>query len=197
MTSSLLSTKLYIPPVRTGAIARPRLTEKLMSGINQPGRFTLLSGPAGFGKTTLLSEFVAQIQQTSLPGIREPKVGEEKVHTAVAWLSLDEGDSDLNRFWTYLITACQSVASEVGETVLALLQSSQPLPDDTIPTLLINDLIRQDRALILILDDFHTIQNAMLHASLLFLLDHLPPNLHLIVSTRTDPPWPLARLQGT
>ena len=114
----------------------------------------------------------------------------------VAWLSLDEGDNDPNRFWTYLIAACQSVFSEVGETALALLRTPQPLPEDTIPTLLINDLTSQDRPLVLVLDDFHTIQNPSLHASILFLLDHLPHNLHLIVSTRTDPPWPLARFRA-
>ena len=178
MSFSLLSTKLYIPPVRAGAIARPRLTEKLLSGINHPGSFIMLSGPAGFGKTTLLSKFVAQIQQP------------------VAWLSLDEGDSDPNRFWSYLIAACQSVFSEVGETALALLRAPQPVPEDTIPTLLINDLASQNHALVLILDDYHTIQNPLLQASILFLLDHLPNNLHLIVSTRTDPPWPLARFRA-
>ncbi len=197
MLSSLLSTKLFIPPVRPGAIARPRLTERLLSGVNHPGRFTLLSGPAGFGKTTLLSEVIAQIQQQ-----REPEGGEPKVHArdplvrTVAWLSLDEGDNDPNRFWNYLITACQSVLGEVGETALALLRTPQPFSDDTIPTLLINDLTSQKHSLVLVLDDYHTIQNTALHASLLFLLDHLPPNLHLIVSTRTDPPWPLARYRA-
>jgi LuxR family maltose regulon positive regulatory protein len=181
MSFTLLPTKLYIPPVRAGAVARPRLIEKLLSGVQHPagvqvpGSFILLSGPAGFGKTTLLSEFAAQIQQP------------------VAWLSLDEGDNDPNRFWTYLITACQSVLNEVGENALALLRTPQPMPDDTIPTLLINDLISQTHPLVLVLDDFHTIQNPSLHTGILFLLDHLPHNLHLIVSTRIDPPWPLAR----
>lgn len=163
---------------------RPRLTGKLLSGVQRPGSFILLSGPAGFGKTTLLSEFVAQILQQ-----RESLVG-------VAWLSLDEGDSDPHRFWTYLIAACQGVQEGVGETALALLNMPQPLPEGAIPTLLINDLTRQDRPLVLVLDDYHTIQNPSIHADLLFLLDHLPQNLHLIVSTRTDPPWPLARYRA-
>ena len=178
MAFPLLSTKLYIPPSRSGAVARPRLTEKLLLGVNHPGSFTLLSGPAGFGKTTLLSELVARVEQP------------------VAWLSLDDGDSDPNRFWTYLIAACQSALGGIGETALELLRAPQPLPEDTLPTLLINDLAGQDRPLVLILDDFHTVQNSSLHASLLFLLDHLPPNLHLILSTRTDPPWPLARYRA-
>ena len=184
MTFSFLSTKLFIPPVRTGAIARPRLTEKLLAGIKHPGGFALLSGPAGFGKTTLLSEFVAQTQQ-----IGELKLG-------AAWLSLDEGDNDPARFWSYWIKACQSILEEVGEDALAVLRAPQPLPDDTIPTLPINNLAGRDLSLVLVLDDFHAIQNASIHSSLLFLLDHLPPNLHLILSTRTDPPWPLARYRA-
>jgi LuxR family transcriptional regulator, maltose regulon positive regulatory protein len=182
MSFSLLSTKLYIPPARAGAVARSRLTDKLLSGVKHPQSVTLISGPAGFGKTTLLSDFVAWVQ-------REPLV-------RAAWLSLDEEDNDPNRFWTYLITACQTVLTGVGETALELLRAPQPLPEDTIPTLLINDLAGQDHPLVLVLDDFHTIQNAPVNASMVFLLDHLPRNLHLIVSTRSDPPWPLARYRA-
>jgi LuxR family maltose regulon positive regulatory protein len=150
----------------------------LTSGVQRTGCVILLSGPAGFGKTTLLSEFVAQNPQP------------------IAWLSLDEGDSDPNRFWAYFITACQSVLDRVGETALDLLRAPQPLPENAIPTLLINDLASQAGSLVLILDDYHTIQNPALHAELLFLLDHLPGNLHLILSTRTDPPWPLSRYRA-
>lgn len=178
MSISFLSSKLYIPPVREGAVARPRLVEKMLSGFQQPGSFILLSGPAGFGKTTLLSELAAQI-------------GER-----VAWLSLEESDNDPNRFWTYLIKACQFVFPEVGETALSLLRASQPLIEDSIPTLLINDLTAQDRLLVLVLDDYHTIQNPSLHTGILFLLDHLPHHLRLVVSTRTDPPWPLSRYRA-
>jgi LuxR family transcriptional regulator, maltose regulon positive regulatory protein len=178
MAISLLSTKLYIPPARLNAIARPRLAEKLLSAVNQPGSFTLLAGPAGFGKTTLLSEFVALLNRP------------------VAWLSLDEGDNDPIRFWTYLIAACKSILDSVGEAALELFSTHQPLPDDTVPTILINDLTMQDRSVVLILDDYHEIQNSSIHASLLFLLDHLPPHLHIVVSTRTDPPWPLARYRA-
>ena len=191
MSFSLLSTKLYIPPVRAGAVARPRLVEKLLSGLQRPGSFTLLSGPAGFGKTTLLSEFIARIHQPC-----EPLVRNEPLVRDAAWLSLDEGDNDPNRFWSYLISACQSVFCEVGETALALLRAPQPLPEDTIPTLLINDLTSQNQALALVLDDYHTIQNPLLQASIVFLLDHLPNNLHLVIASRTDPPWPLARFRA-
>jgi LuxR family transcriptional regulator, maltose regulon positive regulatory protein len=178
MAFPILSTKLYIPPVREGAIQRQRLTEKLLSGVNHAGSTVLISGPAGFGKTTLLSEFARE------------------VHMPVAWLSLDEGDNDPNRFWNYLISACQSAIPGIGEAAQDLLRAPAPLPDETIPTLLINDLNSQGKPLALVLDDFHTIQNPNLQTSLLFLLEHLPQTLHLFVSTRTDPPWPLARFRA-
>lgn len=178
VSGSLLSTKLYIPPARANAVARPHLTEKLLAGVGRPGSFTLLSGPAGSGKTTLLSGFVIRL--------RRP----------VAWLSLDEGDNDPFRFWTHLIAACQSIVDGVGAAALELLSTPQALPEDTVPTSLINDLASQNRSVVLVLDDYHEIQNPAIHAGLLFLLDHLPDNLHLVVSTRTDPPWPLARYRA-
>jgi len=178
MSVSLLLTKLNIPHTRASGVIRPRLTEKLFDGVNRPGSFVLLSGPAGFGKTTLLSEFVGQLGQP------------------VAWVSLDEGDNDPIRFWTYLITACQSFQPKVGESALAFFQTSQPLPDDAIPTILINDLVRLESDLILILDDYHLIHNPFIHAALGFLLDHIPDRLHLVLSTRVDPPWPLARFRA-
>jgi LuxR family maltose regulon positive regulatory protein len=178
MPVSMLSTKFYIPPLRPDAVSRPRLTASLIAGVNRPRCLTLLSGPAGSGKTTLLSEFAAR---AGLP---------------VAWLSLDAEDSDPRRFWTYLIAACQSVLHGVGESALALLRAAQPLPDDAVPTVLINDLAVQDRAFVLVLDDYHAVQNASIHAGVQFLLDHLPDSLRLVVSTRVDPPWPLARYRA-
>jgi LuxR family transcriptional regulator, maltose regulon positive regulatory protein len=178
MSIFLLSTKLYIPPSRANVIARSRLTEKLLSGVGHPGSFTLLSGPAGFGKTTLLSEFVAQLGRP------------------VAWVSLDEGDNDPIRFWTYLIAACQSIHKGLGESALALFHTPQPLPDDTIPTILINDLSRLESDIVLILDDYHVIQNQSIHTAFSFMLDHLPNKLHIVLSTRVDPPWPLARFRA-
>jgi LuxR family transcriptional regulator, maltose regulon positive regulatory protein len=103
MSDSLLATKLYIPPTRSDVIERPHLTEKLLSGVDRPGSFVLLSGPAGFGKTTLLSNFVTCLGQH------------------VAWVSLDDGDNDYPRFWKYLIAACQSVLDDVGTSALELL----------------------------------------------------------------------------
>lgn len=178
MSGSLLSTKLYIPPRRAKVIARPRLTEMLLAGVNQPGSITLLSGPAGFGKTTLLSEFVAQLKRP------------------VAWVSLDEGDNDPIRFWIYVISACQSVQDGVGEAALGMIRTPQSLPDEAIPTILINDLARSEEGLILVLDDYQAIHNPAIHTAVAFILDHLPAGLHLALSTRVDPPFPLARLRA-
>ena len=179
MSVPILSTKLHIPHTRIHGVSRPRLTEKLRTGVTRPGNFVLLSGPAGFGKTTLLSEFAALPQQPP-----------------IAWVSLDEADNDPIRFWTYLIAACQTVQSEIGESGLALLQTPQHLPDETIPTLLINDLAILGKGLVLVLDDYHLIQNSSIHTAIFFLLEHLPNNLSLILSTRVDPPWPLARFRA-
>ena len=178
MTITLVPTKFYIPPARSDAVPRPRLTEKLLNILDQPGSFVLLSGPAGSGKTALLSEFVSQLKQP------------------IAWLSLDYGDNDPLVFWNYLIAACRAALGQFGTSILELFETTNNLSADTLPTLFINDFLEQDRSLILILDDYHNVQNPTIHESLLFLLEHLPPNLHLLLSTRTDPPWPLTRFRA-
>ena len=175
MSAFLLSTKFYIPRARANSVSRPRLTEKLLELVDRPGCIGLLSGPAGFGKTTLLSEFVGRLGQP------------------VAWLSLDEGDNDPIRFWTYLITACQSIQNGIGETALALFQMGQPFSADTVQTILINDIARSGHEMVLILDDYHVIQNQSIHAGLVYLFEHSPAVFHILLSTRVDPPWPLAR----
>jgi LuxR family maltose regulon positive regulatory protein len=214
MSLSLLSTKLYIPPARPNAVARPRLTEKLTAGLEQPGSITLLSGPAGFGKTTLLSAWITDCRLKiddhrlwiessrrghSLEANHRFTINHQQSpikNLQFAWVSLDEGDNDPIRFWTYLIAACQSIREGVGESALALFRMPQPLPSETVPTILINDLAGVDRDLVLILDDYHTIENETIHTALGFLLEHLPGKLHLVVSTRVDPPWPLARFRA-
>lgn len=178
MSPSLLSTKLFAPPTRANYIERPRLTEELLSSLHQQGNFALLSGPAGFGKTTLLSDFVRRLQKP------------------VAWVSLDEGDNDFTRFWTYVISACQFVVRNVGKTALELISTPQPLPDDAVPTILINDFVSSDGSVVLVLDDYHEIQTSSIHASLEYLIEHLPDNLYIVISTRIDPPWPLARYRA-
>ena len=178
MVLPLLSTKLHIPHARAKAVLRSLLIERLLTGVNHPKSLTLLSGPAGFGKTTLLGTFATEFQHP------------------IAWVSLDEVDNDPIRFWTYLLTACQSIQSDTGVSGPAVLQSPQPMSDETIPMILINDLVRLGSDLVIVLDDYHVIQNTAIHSAFAFLFDHLPENLHVVVSTRVDPPWPLARLRA-
>lgn len=178
MTISLLSTKLHIQRPRANGVARPRLTTKLLAALERAGQLILVSAPAGFGKTTLLAELAAA------------------AHRPFAWISLGEGENDPIHFWHYVTAACRSILPGVGEAVLTLVQTPQPLENETIPTLLINDIANQSKDLILVLDDYHCIQNQSIHLALSFLVDHLPENLHLIVSTRVDPPLPLARLRA-
>lgn len=177
MSVSLLSTKLYTPPTRADGVSRPHLTDKLQSCLSQPGCFALLSGPAGFGKTTLLSEFVTDLKHP------------------VAWVSLDEGDDDPIRFWSYVISACQSVHAGLGESALEILRSPLPQSGEAVTTSMINDLAGLDQDLILVLDDYHNIQNEAIHSAFTYLLEHSPSNFHVVISTRIDPPWPLARFR--
>ncbi|HEY3473569.1 MAG TPA: AAA family ATPase [Anaerolineales bacterium] len=178
MKDLFLSTKIHIPHLRTNKVSRARLTKRLRAGIDQPGSFALLSGPAGFGKTTLICEFAANLPER------------------VTWLSLDEADNDPSRFWTYLIRACQSVYADIGESALAGLRTPGPMPPEVIPTLLINDVAMLKTGLVLVLDDYHVIQNQTIHSGIGFMLDHLSDNLHLIISTRVDPPLSLARFRA-
>jgi LuxR family maltose regulon positive regulatory protein len=178
MPIPLLSTKFYIPRTRPGAVARPRLSSKLLEGIQRPGTLLLVSCPAGFGKTTLLSEFVQ--------GLEIPP----------AWISLDEADNDPIRFWAAVITALQRIRPGTGEAALGLLEMPVSLPDEAIPTLLVNELAAVEDAIVLILDDYHVIRDQAIQTAFGFLLDHLPDNLHIVVSTRMDPPWPLARFRA-
>ncbi len=169
----MLPTKLHMPALRPSLVSRPQLIHKLS---RRPlGKLTLVSAPAGSGKTTLICQFISQLGRP------------------FAWLSLDEADNDVSRFWRYLIAACQTVQKEVGASLLPLLESAQSLPDDTIPNLLINDIIDRACAGVLVLDDYHLIQNLSIHRGVAYLLNYLPPDLHVVVSTRADPPWPLAR----
>jgi LuxR family maltose regulon positive regulatory protein len=189
----LLATKLYVPSTRPGLVPRLHLVKRLDEGLRPTQGFgrkmTLISAPAGFGKTTLLSEWIADC------GWLEPEV-------RVAWLSLDEGDDDLARFLTYLVGALRTIPSlgeaDVGESALAMLQASQPQPPpvEAILTTLINKITAVPTAFILVLDDYHLIQAQPIHDALAFLLDHQPPSMHLALATRADPPLPIARLRG-
>lgn len=176
MTASLLTTKLYIPPPRPNAVNRPRLLARLDAGLH--GRLTLVSAPAGFGKTTLVSAWVSDCGRP------------------VAWLSLDAGDNDPTRFLTYLTAAVQTVAPDVGAGVLSALRSPQPPPLEAILTALANEIAALPAPFLLVLDDYHVIEAASVGGALAFLIDHLPPPLHLVIATREDPPLALARLRA-
>jgi LuxR family maltose regulon positive regulatory protein len=177
MTTSILATKLSIPPPRRHVVPRPRLIERLNEGLDC--KLTLISAPAGFGKTTLISDWLA--------GCARP----------AAWLSLDEGDRDPVHFLTYLVAALQTVATGMGASVLAALQSLQPPPTDMVLAALLNSVARtMSDHFVLVLDDYHLVDTKRVRAVLTFLLEHLPPQMHLIVATREDPHLPLARLRA-
>jgi LuxR family maltose regulon positive regulatory protein len=183
MSTSVLATKLYIPLPRARVVLRPRLIERLNEGLSANCKLTLISAPAGFGKTTLVSEWVASCER------REPKV-------RAAWLSLDEGDNDPTRFLTYLVAAFQTTVPNIGIGVMALLQSPQPPPTESILTALLNEITNIPDNFSLILDDYHVIDSKPVDYILTFLLEHLPLQMHLVIATREDPHLPLARLRA-
>jgi LuxR family maltose regulon positive regulatory protein len=171
----MLATKLYFPPPRANVVLRPRLSQRLNEGLHR--KLTLISAPAGFGKTTLVSEWLAVCGRP------------------VAWLSLDDGDSDPTRFLTYFVAALQTIAPTVGVGVLGVLQSAQPPPPEAILTVLLNDIAAVADSFVLVLDDYHLIDAQSVDTALLFLLEHMPPQMHLVITTREDPQFPLARLR--
>jgi LuxR family maltose regulon positive regulatory protein len=176
MLTPILATKFYIPPPRPKAVLRPRLVERLNEGLHL--KLTLISAPAGFGKTTLLSEWVASCER------------------ATAWLSLDEGDNDLARFLVYLVAALQTVEEGIGEGVLTMLHSSQSPPIESMLTALLNEIAAMPDDFILVLDDYHIIDVQPVDQTLAFLIEHLPPRMHVVIATREDPQIPLARLRA-
>jgi LuxR family maltose regulon positive regulatory protein len=199
MSTPILATKLYIPPLRPQVILRPRLIERLNEGLSANRRLTLISAPAGFGKTTLVSEWVSERMRDEGGRMKE----EENLHPSsfiphlakVAWLSLDKDDNDLPRFLGYFVAALQTIAPTVGEATLGALQSSQPPPTDVLLTALLNDLVALGDAA-LVLDDYHVIESPPIGEALTFFVDHLPPQFRLVIASREDPPLPLARLRA-
>ena len=182
MPAPLLETKLYVPRPRRGLVPRPRLSQRLDRGTTS--KLMLISAPAGFGKTTLLTEWLAA-------GPAAP--ADDRL---AAWLSLDRADNDPASFWTYVIAALQTVAPGVGESALTLLQAPQPPPIETVLTALLNDLGAITGDIVLVLDDYHVIDARDVQDGMAFLLDHLPPRLHVVIASRTDPALPLARLRA-
>ncbi|MDX6325061.1 MAG: hypothetical protein QOK15_1415 [Nocardioidaceae bacterium] len=177
MASALLETKLFVPRPRRGVVARGRLNELLRGA--EDSALVLVSAPAGFGKTTLVAEWVASVQAE---GVQLP-----------AWLCLDSGDNDAGTFWTYVVTALRRLAPEVGVTALELLAAPQLPPIGTVLTTVINDLGGLSREVLLVLDDYHLIEAREVHEGVAFLLDHRPPQLRVLITCRADPPLPLAR----
>lgn len=171
----ILTTKLFIPRLRKNLVSRPRLVNRLTEGLDR--KLTLIAAPAGFGKTTLLSEWIPQ----------SPR--------CVTWLSLEDGDNDLVKFWAYFIASLQGLKPEIGASILSLLQSPQPPPITSILTALINEITAFKDMFAIVLDDYHVIDSQPVHDALTFLMNHLPKNMHLVVTTRIDPPLPLARIR--
>lgn len=176
MSVPLLATKLYIPPPRPKVVLRPRLIERLNEGLER--KLTLISAAAGFGKTTVVSEWVARCGRP------------------VAWMSVDEGDNDPARFLTYLVAALQTIEPSMGGWLMAALQSPQPPAADVILTTLLNEINAIPNPFVLVLDDYHVVDAKPVDQALTFLLEHLPPQMHLVIATREDPNLPLARLRA-
>ena len=214
----LLLTKLHIPPVRRELVSRPRLLEKLDAGLDRS--LTLVSAPAGFGKTTLLSEWAHSVGAHGRAPVAAPPPGESTHHVGahgdappaappqIAWLSLDESDNELARFLAYTIAAIRQAAgpdTTIGGPAQGMLQApgfadaSTPPPAEAVLTSLVNEIATAPSRIILVLDDYHMIEAQEVHEATAFLLEHLPPSpggLHLIVASREDPPLPLARLRA-
>jgi LuxR family maltose regulon positive regulatory protein len=181
MAAPILATKLYVPPPRPSLVPRPRLVERLNEGLH--GGLTLLAAPAGYGKSTLLSAWIDQCTREN-----------PKLH--VAWLSLDEGDSDPSRFLLYLVAALHGADPSCGAEAMAALQSPQPPPAESILTDLINDIDGISGDILLVLDDYHAVHSPKVDEVLTSLLEHLPARLRLVIATREDPMLPLARLRA-
>jgi LuxR family maltose regulon positive regulatory protein len=177
MSAPILATKLYLPPPRAKIVLRHRLIERLNEGLSSGCKLTLISASAGFGKTTMVSEWIAGCDRR------------------VAWLSLDKGDNDPVRFVSYLVAALRTIKAGIGEGLVAVLQSPQPPTTESILTTLINEITTIPDNFIFVLDDYHVIDSKQVDNALTFLIEHLPPQMHLVIATREDPKLPLSRLR--
>ncbi len=175
MARPVMATKLYVPKLRAGLVARPRLRERLRRGAES--RLTLLSAPAGFGKTTLLAEWLTETAAQD---------------RTVAWLSLDPEDNEPAAFWTCVVTALRTAVPGAGSGALELLTTS-PLPTEQLLITLLNELDAAPGEVWLVLDDYHLADSREVSDGLVFFLEHLPPHLHVVLSTRADPDLPLPR----
>ena len=183
MPTPVLATKLYFPAPRPQITSRPRLLKRLNDELGASRKLSLVCAPAGFGKTTLLIEWITQ-RRRQHPG------------ECIAWLSLDAQDNDSSRFLTYIIAALRGADAEIGAEMTELVQRDQVLAMQPALTSLINDVARSGKEFILVLDDYHVIEEGPIHEAVTFILDHLPPQLHLVIASRSDPPLSLARLRS-
>jgi LuxR family maltose regulon positive regulatory protein len=184
MIGRFLKTKFHIPLWRTGAVSRPRLLERLQLGLNERSKLTLISGPAGYGKTTLVTEWIHII------------LNDRKTAARVAWLSLDDGDNDPARFLGYFVSALKTIDETLGQSAPSLLRMPQLPPLSLIFDEVINELVGLEYQTILFLDDYHVITNPNLHEALEYFVEHQPLSFHLAITTREDPPFPLARMRA-
>jgi LuxR family transcriptional regulator, maltose regulon positive regulatory protein len=184
MNNRFLKTKFHIPLWRKSAVSRPRLLERLFSGVLEDRKLTLVSAPAGYGKTTLVAEWI----QTLL--------NDHQADVRVAWVALDEGDNDPTRFLSYFVAALNSVDDTIGQGTPSLLGMPQLPPLPTILDELINDISTLEQQIILFLDDYHIITNRTLHEALEYFIEHQPASLHLAITTREDPPFSLGRMRA-
>jgi len=199
----LLATKLYVPRARANLVSHPRLLDRLGEGL--ASRLILVSGPAGFGKSTLVSEWIHALASSAAPrtGPRPaPEGHEEDAGAKAAWLSLDADDSDLVRFLSYLSAALQTIEPGIGAMVPGMLREPLPPTAEHVLTMVLDELCAlpgsgdPDRPCILVLDDYHSITAPAVHSAVGFMVDHAPPQMHMVIITRADPPLPLARLRS-
>ncbi len=179
MAYQVLSTKLYVPPLQPSLVRRPRLVQHLESGYQARKRVTLISAPAGFGKTTIVREWIA-----SADGGKP-----------FSWLSLDDGDNDPVRFLIYLVSAIRKIHGEIGRSALAVLQSSQVTVLTDLVETLINEISSETEPVLIVLDDYHLIKKTEVHSLMQLFLRRQPDVLHWVIITREDPPLPLARMR--
>ncbi len=177
MERTLLATKLFIPQQKPGMVSRSRLLERLQTCLDVP--LTLVSAPAGYGKTTLLSEWAGNIQ-TSFP---------------VGWVSLEEDENNPQKFWMYFISSICRILPEIDQSILSSLASTD-IPIETLLTSLVNDIAAAEKDFVLVLDDYQFIRSEPVHQGITFFLEHIPPGAHVIMATRIDPPLPLSRFRG-
>jgi len=185
MEKYFLSTKLFIPPHRGDVIQRKALLRRLDDGWKLGCRLFIVSAPAGFGKTSLVSEWISEL-------LNEDSGNRKKLQ--ICWLSLDPEENQAIRFWEYIVIALQTINAEIGCVALSILhQSGNILPLEPALISIINDLVHIQQPILIVLDDYHSIEDEKIHASVAYFIEHLPPNVKVVITTRVDPPMSLAR----